>query len=65
MRIIVNGDARDVTANTLQSIMEELGYRGSVVATAVNGWFIAANARAAMVLCDGDRVEVVAPMQGG
>lgn len=65
MKIIVNGDVRDVAAETLDNIMEELGYRGSVVATAVNGWFIAASARAAMVLCDGDRIEVVAPMQGG
>lgn len=65
MKIIVNGDARDVAAETLDNIMEELGYRGSVVATAVNGWFIAAGARAATVLCDGDRIEVVAPMQGG
>lgn len=65
MRIMVNGDAREVTAETLEAIMEELGYRGSVVATAVNGWFIAASARAARILCDGDRLEVVAPMQGG
>lgn len=65
MRIIVNGDAREVTAKTLASIMEELGYRGSVAATAVNGWFIAASARAARILSEGDRLEVVAPMQGG
>lgn len=65
MKIIVNGDAREVTAYTLENIMDELGYRGSVVATAVNGWFIAAGARAAKTLSDGDRLEVVAPMQGG
>lgn len=65
MRIIVNGDAREVTAKTLENIMEELGYRGSVVATAVNGWFIAASTRAAKILSEGDRLEVVAPMQGG
>lgn len=65
MNIIVNGDAREVTATTLENIMDELGYRGSVVATAVNGWFIAAGARTAKTLCDGDRLEIVAPMQGG
>ena len=35
------------------------------IATAVNGRFVAAAARPATKLADGDRIEVVAPMQGG
>jgi len=35
------------------------------VSTAVNGEFIAAAQRARTVLAEGDRIEVVAPMQGG
>jgi sulfur carrier protein len=31
----------------------------------VNGRFVAAAARPATKLADGDRIEVVAPMQGG
>jgi sulfur carrier protein len=35
------------------------------VATAVNGEFVAAAARVRTPLSEGDRVEVLAPMQGG
>ncbi|MDE2306833.1 MAG: sulfur carrier protein ThiS [Xanthomonadaceae bacterium] len=65
MQIIVNGDARDVDAGTLAQALERLDYAAAVVATAVNGHFVPALARASTALCDGDRVEIVAPMQGG
>jgi sulfur carrier protein len=65
MRILVNGAARDVAAGDLAAALEELGYRGSVVATAINGEFIPARARALTCLGEGDRLEVLAPMQGG
>ena len=42
-----------------------LGFGGRKIATAVNGRFVAAAARPATKLTDGDRIEVVAPMQGG
>ena len=42
-----------------------LGFAGRKIATAVNGRFVAAAARPATKLADGDRIEVVAPMQGG
>jgi sulfur carrier protein len=35
------------------------------VATALNGDFVPAGLRAATPIRDGDRIEVVAPMQGG
>jgi thiamine biosynthesis protein ThiS len=38
---------------------------GRKIATAVNGRFVAAAARPRTELADGDRIEVVAPMQGG
>jgi sulfur carrier protein len=65
MKIIVNGDARDVTAASLKAALDELGLGGAVVATALNGEFVASAARAATPLAEGDRVEVLAPMQGG
>ncbi len=65
MRIFVNGDQRDVEPRTLVLALEQLGYGGKKIATAVNGRFVAAAARPATTLADGDRVEVVAPMQGG
>jgi sulfur carrier protein len=65
MRILVNGDQHDVKPRTLALALEELGYRGKKIATAVNGRFVAAAQRPDTPLSDGDRVEVVAPMQGG
>lgn len=65
MKIIVNGQAREVGATTLAATLEELGYREAVVATALNGQFVPQAARDRHELCDGDRLEVVAPMQGG
>lgn len=65
MRIVLNGKACDVAGTRLDAVLEELGYQGAKVATAVNGDFIARNARAAMALSDGDALEVIAPMQGG
>jgi sulfur carrier protein len=65
MKIIVNGDAREVAAMTLAGILEELGYRSSIIATAVNGQFIARGDRPERAMTDGDRLEIVAPMQGG
>jgi sulfur carrier protein len=65
MRIFVNGDQHDVKPRTLALALEELGYRGKKIATAVNGRFVAAALRPDTTLAEGDKVEVVAPMQGG
>lgn len=65
MRIVLNGDAREVAAAKLDQVLSELGYTDSSVATAVNGTFIPKAQRCGQVLRDGDRIEVVAPMQGG
>lgn len=65
MRIQVNGDSRELRAADLAAALEELGFGGAVVATAVNGQFVPAAARARAQLADGDRIEVLAPMQGG
>lgn len=66
MKIIVNGSAHDIKSASLAEALEELGLGGdTVVATALNGEFVASAARADTILADGDRVEVLAPMQGG
>ncbi|HVP34162.1 MAG TPA: sulfur carrier protein ThiS [Steroidobacteraceae bacterium] len=65
MRILVNGSWREIAAAELAATLEELGYGGRVVSTAVNGEFVAAEARVRTALTDGDRIEVLAPMQGG
>lgn len=65
MRISLNGELREVSAARLSDVLAELGLADAKIATAVNGDFIAATARAETALADGDRVEVVAPQQGG
>ena len=65
MKIELNGETREVRADRLAAALEELGYGGTTVATAVNGAFVPATARAERGLAEGDRVEVLAPRQGG
>ena len=65
MRIFLNDDAHDIEPASLAVALERLGFAGRRIATAVNGRFVAGAARAATALADGDRIEVVAPMQGG
>lgn len=66
MKILLNGDARQIAASNLGEALIELGY-GEIgsVATAVNGLFIPRAQRLNKLLGEGDRIEVVAPMQGG
>jgi sulfur carrier protein len=65
MKILVNGAWRETSAPDLAACLNELGYQAAVVATAVNGEFVPAGSRATRPLTEGDRLEVVAPMQGG
>ncbi|MFY0692703.1 MAG: sulfur carrier protein ThiS [Paracoccaceae bacterium] len=65
MKITVNGSATEVEAVRLDEILIELGHGGAKVATAVNEEFVPATLRAGTELSDGDRLEIVAPRQGG
>jgi len=65
MKIEVNGVAHDVTSPTLADALTELGWAEARVATALNGDFVPKTARGETALKDGDRLEVLAPMQGG
>ena len=65
MKLLVNGQLHEVTSFDVATVLEELHYGDSVVATAVNGVFIPAELRSTARISDGDRLEVVAPMQGG
>ena len=65
MKILVNSEAREVQGQNLAEVLDELGYAGAVVATAVNGDFAPVRARANLMLKEGDAVELLAPMRGG
>jgi len=65
MKITLNGTPTEVQAGTLTAVLDELGYGEAKIATAVNESFVPAAARGQTTLEPGDRVEVVAPRQGG
>ena len=65
MRLVVNGEMQEVPATTLEEALQSLDLEEAKVATALNGEFVPARARAATRVKDGDRVEIVAPRQGG
>jgi sulfur carrier protein len=66
MRILVNGVWRDTAAAAdVDTVLKEMGWSESPVATALNGEFVPATARCGLRLAEGDRLEVLAPMQGG
>lgn len=64
MMITLNGEARQTDAETLADLLAECDF-GTKVATALNGDFVPAGLRAATAIAENDRIEVVAPMQGG
>lgn len=64
MNITLNGETRRTEATTLAELLAEQGLAGKL-ATARNGDFVPAGLRASTPIDDGDRIEVVAPMQGG
>ncbi len=63
--LFVNGEARAIEAATLAQVLEALDFTDAQVATALNGEFVPARARAATPVKDGDRIEILAPRQGG
>lgn len=65
MKITLNGAPHEVRATRLSEVLAELGFADARVATAVNGEFVPTTGRDRTELAEGDRVEVVAPQQGG
>ncbi len=66
MTVILNGEPRDVSDDvTVLGLLREMDLDRSAVAVAVNQVFIPRSEHATHALAAGDRVELVAPMQGG
>ena len=65
LSVVVNGEPRGVAAANLAEALVALDYADAIVATALNGEFVPARKREAAALNEGDRIEIVAPRQGG
>ena len=63
--ILVNGERTETGATSLGELVAQLGFGEGQVATALNGDFVPRQARAATWLTADDKVEIVAPRQGG
>lgn len=63
--IYVNGQEIQTQSNTLITLLEELQFDISCVATAIDGNFVAKTLYANTSIQSGQKIEVLAPMQGG
>jgi sulfur carrier protein len=65
MRLIVNGEDHHLDAVSLSDVLTLLDFEGGWLATAVNGELVHREDRADHRLAEGDRIEVLTPLQGG
>ena len=65
MQIVINGEPAETAAASLAGVLIELALDNAVIATALNGDFVPAGRRPDQAIEPGDRIEIVAPMQGG
>ena len=70
MRISVNGELTELNGFAengprLDRVLVDLGYRDRKVAVAVNETFVPRTAWTERIIESGDRLDVVAPIQGG
>jgi sulfur carrier protein len=65
VKLVVNGEPQELAAANLAEAVQALDLGEAKIATALNGEFVPARVRPATALKDGDRIEIVAPRQGG
>ena len=65
MKILVNGEATQTRAKTLGELCTALGHGVDKIATARNGDFVPETLRAKTLIAENDKIEIVAPRQGG
>ncbi|GAB6854259.1 sulfur carrier protein ThiS [Asaia astilbis] len=65
MEIMVNDERTRIQSGVLSEALVELGYGEAKVATAIDGVFVPRSARSTRILREGEKLEILAPMQGG
>ena len=65
MRVIINGEAREIAATRLDALLGELDYEGTHFAIAVNYDVLPKSRWAETALNPGDEIEIITPRQGG
>ena len=65
MRVIVNGETREISAVSVDALLRELDYEGTHFAIAVNYDVVPKSRWAETALSTGDEIEIITPRQGG
>ena len=65
MRVIVNGEPREIESASLDALLRELDYEGSHFAIAMNYDVVPKSRWAETALSTGDEIEIITPRQGG
>jgi sulfur carrier protein len=65
MRVRVNGEPVEVTAQRIDALLDELDYQGAHFAIALNYDVVPKSKWADTALKNGDEIEIITPRQGG
>ena len=65
MRVIVNGEQREISADHVDALLNELEYQGTHFAIALNFDVVPKSRWAETALKSGDEIEIITPRQGG
>jgi sulfur carrier protein len=65
MRVIVNGEAREIASSRVDALLGELEYEGTHFAIALNFDVLPKSRWAETTLRNGDEIEIITPRQGG
>jgi sulfur carrier protein len=65
MRVIVNGEAREIASARVDALLSELDYEGTHFAIALNFDVLPRSQWAETALNNGDEIEIITPRQGG
>ncbi len=65
MRLIVNGEPREVSSGNVDALLSELEYEGTHFAIALNYDVVPKTRWAETRLKAGDEIEIITPRQGG
>ena len=65
MRVIVNGELREIASTRVDALLGELEYEGTHFAVAVNYDVLPKSRWAETALKNGDEIEIITPRQGG
>ena len=65
MRVIVNGEPREISSGSVDALLSELEYEGKHFAIAVNYDVLPRSQWTETSLQAGDEIEIITPRQGG